>query len=113
MYTYKTKVLEWIDGDTLWVEIDLGFYVQIRQKVRLARIDAPEMCTHVAYRERQAKHARAVAKKFCPEDSIVTITTRKQDRDQYARYIAEVTYNDTNMSDYLIEKGVAKLWGED
>ena len=38
------------------------------------------------------------------------ITTTKQNKDQYARYIAEVTYNDTNMSDYLIDKGVAKLW---
>ena len=53
MYTYKAKVLEWIDGDTLWAEIDLGFYVQIRQKIRLARIDAPELQSHVAYRERK------------------------------------------------------------
>ncbi|WP_082422640.1 thermonuclease family protein [Aquimarina longa] len=62
------------------------------------------------FEEREAKHARAVAKKFCPEDAIVTITTTKQNKDQYARYIAEVTYNDTNMSDYLIDKDVAKLW---
>ncbi len=68
------------------------------------------MRSAVAYRERQAKHARAVARKFCPEDAIVTITTSKQDKDQYARYIAEVIYNDTNLSDYLIDKKVAKLW---
>ncbi|MEW7279200.1 thermonuclease family protein [Aquimarina sp. 2201CG1-2-11] len=110
MYTYKATIIRWIDGDTLQVEIDLGFYVQTIQKIRLARIDAPEMNNTVAYRERQAKHARAVAKKFCPEGATVTITTTKQNKDQYARYIAEVTYNDTNMSDYLIDKGVAKLW---
>jgi len=108
MYTYKAKVIRWIDGDTLQVEIDLGFYVQTIQKIRLARIDAPEMKNSVSYRERQAKHARAVAKKFCPEDSIVTITTSKQNKDQYARYIAEVTYNDRNISDYLLHKNVAK-----
>ncbi|MEW7279212.1 thermonuclease family protein [Aquimarina sp. 2201CG1-2-11] len=110
MYTYKATIVRWIDGDTLQVEIDLGFYVQTLQKIRLARIDAPEMNNSVAYRERQAKHARAVAKKFCPEGATVTITTTKQNKDQYARYIAEVTYNDTNMSNYLIDKGVAKLW---
>jgi micrococcal nuclease len=113
MYNYKAKVLEWIDGDTLWVEIDLGFYVHTRQKIRLARIDAPELHNTVAYRERQAKHARAVAKKFCPEGATVIITTKKQNRDQYARYIAEVTYNDTNLSDYLVSKDVAKIWGEE
>jgi len=110
MFTYKAKVIRWVDGDTLLVEIDLGFYVQTTQKIRLARIDAPEMNNTVAYRERQAKHARAVAKKNCPEEATVTITTTKQNRDQYARYIAEVTYNDTNMSDYLIEKNVAKIY---
>ncbi|WP_108868898.1 thermonuclease family protein [Aquimarina aquimarini] len=110
MYTYKATIIRWIDGDTLQVEIDLGFYVQTTQKIRLARIDAPEMNNTVAYRERQAKHARAVAKKFCPEGAIITITTTKQNKDQYARYIAEVTYNNTNMSDYLIDKNVAKLW---
>lgn len=90
--------------------VDLGFYVYTKQKIRLARIDAPELHNNIAYRERQAKHARAVAKKFCPEESIVTITTKKQNRDQYARYIAEVTYNDTNISDYLVSKDVAKIW---
>ncbi len=112
MFNYKAKVVRWIDGDTLQVEIDLGFYVQTLQKIRLARIDAPEMHNTVAYRERQAKHARAVAKKFCPEGAIVTITTTKQNKDQYARYIAEVIYNDTNMSDYLIDQNVAKLYKE-
>lgn len=110
MYTYKAKVVRWIDGDTLQVEVDLGFYVKTIQKIRLARIDAPEMNNTVAYRERQAKHARAVAKKFCPEDAIITITTTKQNKDQYARYIAEVTYNNTNISDYLISEKVAKIY---
>jgi len=112
MYTYKAKVLEWIDGDTLWVEIDLGFYVFTKQKIRLARIDTPELNNSVAYRERKAKHARAVAKKFCPEDANVLVITKKQNKDQYARYIAEVTYNQINLSDYLVDKGVAKIWGE-
>ncbi|WP_108866415.1 hypothetical protein [Aquimarina aquimarini] len=37
---YKTNK-RWIDGDTLQVEIDLRFYVQTTQKIRLTRIDAP------------------------------------------------------------------------
>jgi len=40
------------------------------------------------------------------------VITKKQNKDQYARYIAEVTYNQINLSDYLIEKGVAKIWKE-
>jgi micrococcal nuclease len=106
MYNYKATVIEWIDGDTLWVEIDLGFYVFTKQKIRLARIDAPEMDSHVPYQKRMASHARATARKFCPEGSQITITTQKQNRDHYARYIAEVTFNSVNVSDYLIDKKV-------
>ncbi len=54
MYNYKAKVVRWVDGDTLLVEVDLGFYVLTIQKIRLARINAPEMRSAVAYRERQA-----------------------------------------------------------
>lgn len=106
MYNYSAKILEWIDGDTIWVEVDLGFYVFTKQKVRLARIDAPEMDSHIPYQKRQANHARAVARKFCPEGSAVIITTQKQNRDHFARYIAEVTFNSVNVSDYLIDKKV-------
>jgi micrococcal nuclease len=108
MYNYKATVIEWIDGDTLWVEIDLGFYVFTKQKIRLARIDAPEMDSHVPYQKRMASHARATARKFCPEGSQITITTQKQNRDHYARYIAEVTYNNSNIADYLLENNAVK-----
>ncbi|WP_206538813.1 thermonuclease family protein [Aquimarina macrocephali] len=37
----------------------------------------------------------------------VTVTTNKQNKDQYVRYIAEVIYSETNISDYLIDKNVA------
>jgi len=32
-----------VDGDTLDLEFDLGFKVSTRQRVRLARIDTPEL----------------------------------------------------------------------
>ncbi len=34
-----------IDGDTVWLDIDCGFRVWTRQKVRLRGIDAPELPT--------------------------------------------------------------------
>lgn len=108
MHNYNAKIIEWIDGDTFWAEVDLGFYVFVKQKIRLERIDAPEMTHHIEYQQRLAKQARMVAKKFCPEGSMVVITTRKENRDQYARYIAEVTYNNQNISDYLLNKKVVK-----
>ena len=43
MYTYKAKVLRWVDGDTLLCLIDLGFYTNKEERIRLARIYAPEL----------------------------------------------------------------------
>ena len=46
MYEYRVrKVHKVVDGDTIDVDIDLGFNVSFYQRVRLAGIDAPESRT--------------------------------------------------------------------
>ena len=46
MYQYKAVLVRVIDGDTIDVDIDLGFDVWLKkQRVRLAGIDAPESRT--------------------------------------------------------------------
>jgi len=110
MYEYKAKVKKWIDGDTVLLEVDLGFFVTREERIRLARINTPELNSLIPYRIRCAKRARAVAKKFCPLGSRVTVKTQKSQRDMYARYIGEVYFQGKNISDYLLEKKVAKLF---
>jgi micrococcal nuclease len=46
MYEYRVKqVLKVVDGDTVDVDIDLGFSISYTQRVRLAGIDTPESRT--------------------------------------------------------------------
>ena len=46
MYEYKVNILKVVDGDTVDVDIDLGFGVWLRnERVRLAGIDTPESRT--------------------------------------------------------------------
>lgn len=108
MYTYKATVVRWIDGDTVLLDIDLGFNITREERIRLARINAPELNSKIPFQVRKAKHARAVVKKFCPHGSLVFLTTSKNKKDMYARYIAEVVFNDKNISDYLIEQDCVK-----
>ncbi len=42
-YRYRAKRDRVVDGDTMDVVIDLGFYVEMRERVRLAGIDTPEI----------------------------------------------------------------------
>lgn len=46
MYEYRVKILKVVDGDTVDVDIDLGFGVWIRgERVRIMGIDTPESRT--------------------------------------------------------------------
>ena len=46
LYTYRAKITKVHDGDTLTVDIDLGFGVMLTsQQVRLKGINAPELVT--------------------------------------------------------------------
>ena len=46
MYEYSCKVVKIVDGDTIDVDIDLGFGVWLKkQRIRLFGIDTPESRT--------------------------------------------------------------------
>jgi len=45
MYNYNAKCIRVVDGDTIDAEIDLGFDVKIKKRIRLAGINAPESRT--------------------------------------------------------------------
>ena len=45
MYTYKISPLKIVDGDTIDAEIDLGFDIKVKKRIRFAGINAPESRT--------------------------------------------------------------------
>ena len=45
MYKYNAELVRVIDGDTVELDIDLGFHITARQIVRLLGVDAPETRT--------------------------------------------------------------------
>ena len=45
MYTYKISVLKVVDGDTVDAEIDLGFDIKVKKRIRFMGINAPESRT--------------------------------------------------------------------
>ena len=76
MYEYKTKVVRVVDGDTVDVDIDLGFGVWLRkERVRLLGVDTPESRT----RDKEEKKYGLAAKAFLTEklgDSPILKTTK-------------------------------------
>jgi endonuclease YncB( thermonuclease family) len=107
LYHYRGIISRAVDGDTLAVDIDLGFRVWLHnQSVRLARINAPEgkQTDATAYLSQFASHR-------CEIEVL--------GRDRYGRWIAEV-YADidaeelshVNLSDRLLSLGLAHPWPE-
>lgn len=106
-YVRKAKVVRVVDGDTLDIDIDLGFGIQRRERVRLARVDCDERFTE------KGKEATAYLNNQFHFVKDVTIQSGKNPRDKYGRYIAEV-WNDVgqNISDLLLKEKLAILYGE-
>jgi len=48
MYTYKITVDRVVDGDTIDANIDLGFDVSVKKRIRFMGINAPESRTRNA-----------------------------------------------------------------
>lgn len=99
-YLYKAKVLDVIDGDTLLLNIDLGFQVNKEQRIRLACLDCPEIKT-----EKGKKSFHWLRDKMMQLDSIM-IKTHKVDI--YGRYLGHVFYDSTNTmsGDDIFKDGV-------
>jgi micrococcal nuclease len=43
LYSYPCKILRVVDGDTIDVELDLGFNIKMKERVRLLGVDTPEV----------------------------------------------------------------------
>jgi len=90
MYEYKARVVKVIDGDTLDLEIDLGFHVKHELRLRLNHLDAPEMRFEAG---RKAKEYVISWLTTCPWENGVALVTVKTDRDKtekYGRYLGVV-----------------------
>ncbi len=101
LYLYKGEILNWYDGDTFTANVDLGFKIYSKVRIRLARINSWEINSESSYRRRFAKHARAFAQKNFPIRSEILISSKRKDR--YGRWLAEVEFNGQNISDFFLE----------
>lgn len=111
MYTYKAAVIAVTDGDTIVVDIDLGFGVWLRrQSIRMAKIDAPEL-------KGSTIEAANKSKEFLKSlilSKWVTLQTEKDSKEKYGRWLGTVLIEeDNNLIDInhkMITDGYAKAY---
>ena len=110
MYKYEATVRRWVDGDTVDVDIDLGFgLIFHNQRLRLYGIDAYESRTRDLDEKEKGLAAKAFVNEMAPVGSKITIVTYKEGK--YGRILAEVFLDDyTNLNMLLTEKGHAERY---
>jgi micrococcal nuclease len=109
MFTYEAEVVNVVDGDTVDVDIDLGFNTWVRNiRLRLNRINAYETKLYKGVTEEQKRlgiEGREKLFQMCQNAEQIVVTTI--DRGKYGRWIAELVIDGVNVSDYLVESGYA------
>ena len=89
MYTYRVrKVHKVVDGDTIDVDIDLGFNVSYYQRVRLAGIDTPESRTTDKYEKELGLEVKKKLGEYLANATDIVIRTEKPDStEKYGRIL--------------------------
>ena len=84
MYHYKATVKRVVDGDTIDMDVDLGFGVSKLVRIRLADIDAPE----VKGDERpEGLSAKTYLEGLLPIGTLVEVYTEKDKDAGWGRYV--------------------------
>ena len=109
MYEYKATVKRVIDGDSIVLDIDLGFYMAMNEtKIRLYGLDAPEMNSKDPLLRLQAVLATRYLYDNLPIGSKVTIKTILDKREKYGRLLATIITDDGfNVNEGLLENKLA------
>ena len=76
MYEYKAKILRVVDGDTVDVDIDLGFGVWMhKERVRMMGIDTPESRTRDKVEKKFGLASKEFVKAYLPIGSMQVLKT--------------------------------------
>ena len=111
MYEYRVKrLINVVDGDTIDVEIDLGFDISITKRVRLAGIDTPESRTTDKFEKSLGLESKARLKQLLSDAELIVIRTEKPNSsEKFGRVLGWLYIDDTKISinDTLIASGYA------
>jgi len=109
---YVKKVSKVVDGDTIDVDIDLGFDISFSSRVRLAGIDTPESRTTDKVEKTLGLESKEYLKKAIDASKTVVIKTEKMDSsEKYGRILGWVFLDGSEVSinQKMINEGYA--WG--
>ena len=108
MNQYKAKVIKVIDGDTIRLDIDLGFStILVNQTVRLFGIDTPESRTRDKKEKYYGNLSKDYVKKYCPKGSYITLHTTLDKKGKFGRILGTIFVDGKNLNKQMIKEHLA------
>ena len=90
MFEYSCTIVRVVDGDTVDVDIDLGFGMWMKkQRIRFYGIDTPESRTRDLEEKKYGLIAKAFVEASLPVGSTRTLTTVKDKTGKYGRILGK------------------------
>ena len=106
-YVYRLKALvRVIDGDTVDLDLDLGFSLTLRQRVRLYGVDAPELRSKDPAEKAKGLESQAFVAQWFEQPGPVLVRTSKEEK--YGRMLADCYREGApSLCTELLERGLA------
>jgi endonuclease YncB( thermonuclease family) len=102
MYEYAATIIEIVDGDTLKLDVDLGFKLRLRGTFRLARCNAPELLSIAG--------VQAKAFVIAQLKDVTNIRVETHRSEKYGRWLCEFRFQTAadkftwhNLTDLLLQ----------
>ncbi len=106
-FVYRLKALvKVVDGDTLDLDLDLGFSLVLRQRVRLYGLDAPEIRSKDPAEKAKGLESQAFVSGWFARPGAVLVRTVKEEK--YGRMLADCfREGEPSLCTELLERGLA------
>ena len=107
MYDYRCKIVRVIDGDSILVDIDLGFGLWIHgESIRLFGVDCPECRSRDPKEKAAGLAAKDFVKGLLHDGGTYTLTTKEKGK--FGRYLGVIKLEDgTSINGELVKENLA------
>ena len=108
-FCYNATVVRIVDGDTIRLDIDLGFDIVLKnQSVRLYKVDTPECRTRDLKEKAAGLLAKEVVQNLIAVGERVFIRTKLDTKGKFGRLLGTIiTTDNININEHLIDNNYA------
>jgi micrococcal nuclease len=107
MYEYKCNITRVVDGDTVDAEIDCGFDIIFKSRIRLYGIDTPESRTRDLDEKARGKLASQFIKDKIVKAELVKVKTKLDKKGKFGRVLGSIIADDEDLNESMVKNYLA------